>query len=217
MHESNRQRPEPFGKGGCVLLGTTQLALLHGLYDRPNARAESAADWARAALPYSGIFRDDRCLSVLLSSAPRIHPAWVSREHGKHRICWSLTERGRGIVERTVPAWIRGCGPYYGLGHFQAIAGTDRPPGSKELIDRVLAGPWGDPIRRLIDSWMKLNRARNPNEHLIRQGRILSLRAFVCEYVMTHGSFPERIHALEGAAFCDYRFTVDFDEIGEWH
>src|SRR6476661_1309498 len=114
MRSNSSHRPEPISASGSVLLGFNQLSLLHGLYDRPQGRAESSADLTRAAIPYVRLFRDPNwwCLSKAVLS---LHPEWVEKVRSGRRNTWILKPRGRAIVERGVPAYLRGIGPYEGL------------------------------------------------------------------------------------------------------
>jgi hypothetical protein len=218
MHPSYRQRPEPIGKGGYVLIGTTQLVLLHGLYDRQNGFARSSADWARAALPYSEIFRVWRTVSVLRSAMPGVHPAWVSHGREGRRNRWTLTARGRAILELQAASWIRGVGPYEGLQALWRRAGILHPTAPRGAIAAVLNGPFSEPIRRILAVWSSLNRPRSFNEQLIRQGQLDRLREFVCEFVLEHNELPRGFHAIDDAAYSDGPFVVDFDELraDEW-
>lgn len=108
-----RSLKEPRTAAGEVLLSHNHIALLNGLYDRPRGRALSKVDLIRATLPYRDIFRASA--GGLQRGAQTMHPGWVTaRYEGAHRT-WTLTKRGKAIVERTIPARIRGDGPYLGV------------------------------------------------------------------------------------------------------
>ena len=101
---------------GGVVVTRRPLAYLHGLYDRPRCHATSSDDLVRAAVPYFAV------LGVLPTEMPpvaEVHTLpreWVGRVRAKRNLwVWDLTERGRGIVERTVPALMIGVGSYRGL------------------------------------------------------------------------------------------------------
>lgn len=140
-----------------------------------------------------------------------MHPAWVTRRPSKSRISWSLTARGRAIVERDVPAHIRGVGPYHGLRALRRNVVI--PPRSLTAVPLApVNGPLGDAIRRILAGWASLNRPRGFNEALVEQGRLDRLGTFVCEYVRQHNELPRGFHIIDGAAYNAGPFIVDFDE-----
>ncbi len=108
-----RDFKEPRSAAGEVLLSHNHIALLNGLYDRPSGRASSTADFIDAALAYREIFGVSG--SGLQRGAQTMHPGWVKDQYVGSRRNWTLTKRGKAIVERTVPARIRGDGPYLGV------------------------------------------------------------------------------------------------------
>jgi hypothetical protein len=112
-HEPIQPR-ERFTVNGAVILTIPQLALLQSLMDRPGCRARSRTDWAEASKPYVTLFRAYNWDAMMLQ-AYRIPREWVSRARVGSRIECQLTDRGRDILERRVPAHIYGYGPYWGL------------------------------------------------------------------------------------------------------
>lgn len=107
-----------------MLLSHNHICLLHGLYDRPRGRVTSRAELMRATLPYlaqvAGSSPSPHCLAKAI---PGLHSAWVSRSREGRRHVWTLTARGRNIVERKVRVRIRGYGSYEG---FQALTRAAR-------------------------------------------------------------------------------------------
>jgi hypothetical protein len=114
-------RPEPRTREGDVLLSHNHLALLHGLYDRPNGQAESRNDWIRAALPYIRQIKEDSSAWRLFAAMPTIHPSWVTERRQGRRVVATLTERGREIVERKLRSRVRGHGPYLGMASISSL------------------------------------------------------------------------------------------------
>ncbi len=108
-------RPEPTTRAGEILLSHNHIALLHGLYDRPDGYAESQNEWIRASLPHVERFREHPCRWALYLAIRTLHPSWAIRSRRGNRIEARLAPRGRAILERTLPARIRGRGTYEGL------------------------------------------------------------------------------------------------------
>ena len=100
---------------GEILLSHNHIALLHGLYDRPDGRVNSRAEWVRAALPFVERMKASWDAFGLRGSMIRINPAWVAQKLKGRRVTATLTPRGRAIVERRIPAHVRGRGAYNGL------------------------------------------------------------------------------------------------------
>ncbi len=121
---------EPRTVAGEVLLSHNHIALLHGLYDRPDGVAESCADLVRAAFPYLEQMRTMPSVWCLRRSLRTLHPLWASRARKGNRIVVSLEPRGRAIVERNLPARVRGRGLYRG---FAALRVTEPLAGSPEI------------------------------------------------------------------------------------
>lgn len=122
-HRPIAHRPEPLTATGAVLLSHNHVAMLHGLYDRPNGVAPSSQDLVIAAMPYVARLRPCGTSAYCPRDALHtLHPSWAERKRIGRRVEWTLTPRGRGVVEQTVPAHIRGLGAYHGL------ASVCRPP-----------------------------------------------------------------------------------------
>ncbi len=207
------RRPEPISASGAVLLGFNQLALLHGLYDRPQGRAESSADLTRAAIPYVRLFRDPNwwCLSKAVLS---LHPEWVEKGRDGRRNTWILKPRGRAIVERAVPAYLRGIGPYEGLApyrerskqrrqreHLDArIEAMGRSVEGRELLARLecamFAWSWYFGPTSMASAY-----AHEHNKPV--------LRGFLQRHIVRHGAMPTGIHDVGNIARHSSR--VDFD------
>jgi hypothetical protein len=100
---------------GEVLLSHNHIALLHGLYDRPGGRVEYRAEWVRATAPYISRMRSHWSAWCLRGSMIRIHPQLVTQVREGRRVAATITELGRGIIERKIPARITGRGSYLGL------------------------------------------------------------------------------------------------------
>jgi hypothetical protein len=101
---------------GAVIVTIPQLALLQALMDWPDARARSRTAWARSSKPYVTLFRRYDWDSMMLQ-AYRMPHVWVTRTRLGARIQCQLTDRGRDIVDRRLPAHIYGYGTYWGLRH----------------------------------------------------------------------------------------------------
>lgn len=100
---------------GEVLLSHNHIALLHGLYDRPGGRVEYRAEWVRATVPYINRMHRGWSAWCLRGSMIRMHPQLVTQVREGRRVAATITDTGRGIVERKVPARITGRGSYFGL------------------------------------------------------------------------------------------------------
>lgn len=106
-------RGERYLRDGSLAVTPTQLGLLQGLLDRPDATTHTRIDWVRASRPHlrwAGLATDD----ALVESTFRLPASWVAREKLRGRFRCTLAERGRDILERRVPASIIGYGPYRG-------------------------------------------------------------------------------------------------------
>ena len=112
---------ERIGSDGAVLVSPNQVALLHGLLDRPDGVAPSYTNLARASLPYLARYRSDPRPKALLGSMHRLPTAWVERHRVGRRVECALTARGRAIVSREVPARIVGEGPYVGVRNLPSL------------------------------------------------------------------------------------------------
>ncbi len=112
-----RRRP-----GGEVLLTLNQLVLLQALRDFPDAWAPSAGVWVRRALLYrartgGGTER------TLLGSARRVPEVLAARKRMGPYLAAALAPLGEALLDRVVPAWIVGRGPYTG---FRALVSPKR-------------------------------------------------------------------------------------------
>ncbi len=107
--------PERITIDGEVLLSHNHMALLHGLYDRPNGHVGSRTEWVWAAAPYFERFSHGLPEWPLRKSMKTINPAWIAEARRGRFIETTLTERGRAIVERRIPSRIVGFGSYKGL------------------------------------------------------------------------------------------------------
>src|SRR5688572_25861064 len=85
---------KPRGKGagltdktGRVFLSHNHLALLHGLYDRPDGVAPSTDDWIRASQPYLELFSSNPSDWQLRKSISTLHASWIehARVGNQHR------------------------------------------------------------------------------------------------------------------------------------
>jgi hypothetical protein len=213
MPRNSSRRPEPINADGSVLLGYNQLCLLHGLYDRPQGRAESSADLVRAATPYVRLFRDPNWSSMEKATLS-LHPAWVEKGRDGRRNTWVLTPRGRAIVERSVSAHLRGAGPYEGLApwreHSKArrqqeylaarIQTMQRDHDGRELLARLECAMF---------AWACFNRPTGYISGLAYEGRKRALRGFLERYVVRHGTMPAGIHDVGNNP--EHPSKVDFD------
>ena len=107
--------PEPINGKGEIVIGRSQLAMLHALLDRPNGRVQSNRDWVRAAYPYIGTGHWPSVQGRALRAIHTLHPRWVTTYRSGSRRVTELTDRGYAILELRVPVRIRGCGRYWGL------------------------------------------------------------------------------------------------------
>jgi hypothetical protein len=116
-HDSDRvrrERPERFTRDGAVRVTLSQLALMHGLVDRPGSRTRSCKDWVDASVPYLWLIRHPS-YTCFVKCSVRVPHAWVSRTRVGRSLECQLTDRGRAILERDIPAHVHGYGPYRGL------------------------------------------------------------------------------------------------------
>lgn len=213
MSRNSSRRPEPLNASGAVLLGYNQLALLNGLYDRPEGRAESSADLVRAAIPYVRLFRAPN-LSCLEKALHSLHPAWVERGRSGRRNTWLLTPRGRGIVERTVPAHLRGRGPYWGLAqHLEMTKEQRREEYVDARIEALARSHEGRELLARIEAAMYafgcFFRPVGFCSGLAFEGRRRRVLEYVRTYVARHGAMPQGIHDV-GITMPDAT-RLDFD------
>ena len=100
---------------GAVQINRRQLALLHGLLDRPNCSVNSYSQWVRAALPYLANRSPGAVMSMSLGPVYQLPTTWVSRTRTSAGVAVQLLPRGRDILELKVLSHIRGHGVYRGL------------------------------------------------------------------------------------------------------
>lgn len=105
---------------GDILLSHNHIALLHGLYDRPNGTAVSRVDWVKAAAPYAERMTPGWSSWCLRKSMVTIPSECVKQEKRGRYIEASLTNAGRAILERNLAARVRGRGDYGGLASVEA-------------------------------------------------------------------------------------------------
>jgi hypothetical protein len=105
---------EPRTSAGEALLSHNHICFLHGLYDRPRGTVSSRAELIRAAFPYLARITSPS-VHCMAKAVRTLQPAWVERSRDGRKHLWTLTRRGRQIVERRVRARIRGYGPYEGF------------------------------------------------------------------------------------------------------
>ena len=109
-------------RGGEVLLTLNQIVLLQALRDFPDAWAPSASTWVRRAALY-GRRAGAGSVSTLLKSARRVPEVLVARARMGPYLAATLGPLGMAVLDRVVPAWIHGRGPYEG---FRALASRGR-------------------------------------------------------------------------------------------
>ena len=107
--------PEPMNGYGEIVLGYSQLAMLHALLDRPGGMAQSHRDWIRAAYPYMGVASWATVQGRGMRAIQTLHPRWVTTIKRGSRKVTQLTDRGYAILNLKVPVHIRGFGRYNGL------------------------------------------------------------------------------------------------------
>ena len=210
-------RPEQVTKAGEVLVSANHIALLHGLCDRPNGEAESTADLVRAALPYIAFFRHLPSTWTLRAATHTLHPAWATCQRVGGRIAWRISNRGREIVERKVPARIRGVGPYLGLAQLRE---KTKPERQRKALDARWAAAGKDPILaplvasadKLIQAWCARNAPRCFNDALRYEHIKKELVRHVRSHVLWRGDLPVGTQDVStGRATA--QFPVDFDEL----
>lgn len=208
-------RPEPADKHGAALLSDCQLALLHGLFDRPAGRATSTADLVRAAVPYARLLTVWTGLPRLERAARTLSPAWVARERAGRHMTWQLTDRGRAIEERGAAARLRGRTVYRGLEPIAGGAVLLRR--QREAVDAQWLVARQDPALAqltadadaLIHAWASSVPASGMYQTLRRNYLLGGVRFFVCRFTLRHRRLPRGTHQLTVARDgCDLR--VDF-------
>ena len=230
---ARKRTPEPRTRAGEVLLSHNHICLLHALYDRPAATAVSTADWMRAALPYTRLFRYRPSIGCLEGSIHSLHNSWVTHKRPDHKHRWTLAPRGLAILERTVPARIRGVGPYEGLRGLRDRTAKPRVhdarsalpthgyPTTWDRVEKWWAGVVLTPTFRetaerigtVLHHWWEMNMAISQGDKLQNMlPRMKVLRRYVLHYVMTRGELPVGEHLIVGPWLVP-PFEVDFDEL----
>ncbi len=111
-----RRDPEPVNFDGDLIISKNDLALLQGLYDRPDCTVANCDDWLHAAYVHRVVLRGDWTMPTLRRAISKVHPAWVIRRKIGTRIQTTLSARGRAIVELEVRVRVRGYrGIYTGM------------------------------------------------------------------------------------------------------
>lgn len=108
--------PEPINGNGEIVLGVSQLTMLHGLLDRSGGTAQSHRAWIRAAYPYMGVASWPTVQGRAMRAIRTLHPRWVTTIRIGSRKVTQLADRGYAILDLKVPVHIRGFGRYNGLG-----------------------------------------------------------------------------------------------------
>ena len=110
--------PERRAWDGSVVITRRQLALLHGLLDRPDGMADCLGDWILSAVPYLSNSSRGALFGVLISLY-KVPTAWVRRIKVGRCLRVVLLPRGRDILELRVQTRIHGHGVYRGLRHLR--------------------------------------------------------------------------------------------------
>lgn len=119
LYGEMRQDPEPMTHMGELLLSENDIALLNGLYDRPDCTATNRTDWVLAAYPHRVAIGGKWSLTSLRRAIGHVHSAWIVTKGSGTLTQYTLSARGCTIVEREVPVNIRGYGRYYGMRPFR--------------------------------------------------------------------------------------------------
>jgi hypothetical protein len=107
--------PERRDRNGRLVLSANQILLLHGLLDCPDGVAKSYREWIGVTWPYARRVRDRPSWEGLRCAMFGIHVGWVVQRRLRTRVECRLTDRGRAILARDVPARVWGFGDYRGL------------------------------------------------------------------------------------------------------
>lgn len=134
---------------GDILLSHNHIALLHGLYDRPDGRAASRAEWVRAATPYAERMRPGWSSWGLRGSMITMPSECVKQMKRGTRIESELTDAGRAIIDKNLAARVRGRGGYDGLASVDAkMMVAQRSTLSNDVIRKAVdyANAYGLPL-----------------------------------------------------------------------
>lgn len=211
------ERPEPTTARGEILVTHNQIAVLNGLYDRPQGTSFSTFDLGRAALPYLRLFRDDETCHHMSIVARRMHESWIRSFRVGARRIWEIRDRGRDIVELRVPVWLRGHGPYRGMARLRAelaekarkreLASRRRPSYEGKSLE-----PWLGHICRILDAWKARQHWDTIQQLLYIQRRAEELDTFLRIHVLEFDQLPSGSYEIESSE--GPSFTVDFDGLG---
>jgi len=210
-------RAEPTNASGAPLLSGNHLALLQGLYDRPNGYAPSSAELIRAGIPHVRAFRSvpsHWCLAKALST---LHPAWVAKRRNGSCVTWTLTERGRSIIERTVLAHIRGVGVYRGMAALRerSKARSQADCLSARLL-RASSTPQGrDDIARagaVMFVWCVFHTPRDAADVRIQSKAREAIGTYVHQFALNSHRTPAG-RRLVSQYYSPCPLVVDFDEL----
>ena len=106
-----RQYPaERYYRDGSVMAWPLHLAVLQGLLDRPGGVAPSRNDCVRAAMPYARLYRKpEPTWHTVCYAVPRVvERGWVARRREGRQVRFTLTPRGRQILDGTAVPRLQG-------------------------------------------------------------------------------------------------------------
>jgi len=166
----------------------------------------------------------------LIHAVPSIHSSWAALARVRGRNQWTLTDRGRGIVDRTIPARIRGVGPYLGFTRpaeadprpASGIPGVELPTPQIVIVDQWWRSALADPGHReivseigaILGAWSRRQDPDGQDAELTHRARQEQLRRFMCHHVLPYDALPsgrQRIAPVSPGQ--RLAFTVDFDEL----
>lgn len=215
MHSSSPSQ-ERVSATGAVIVSVNQLALLHGLLDRPNCCALSRTDFVRAAIPYAGIFRAEPSRSSLRKELDGLPEAWVSCLRAGRKRTWMLMPRGRAIAEHAVATHVAGHGPYTGLASLREESKQRRRVEFlRACIARADSGLESNPLPHaasaLVVAWRCHHLPTSHRSAIAFGSNVLAVRTFVERYLHSHGVVPSGVHPVAGLQGCGS--DVDFDRL----
>ena len=112
-HKRRGKGRELFYKDGALAIWPLHLAILQGLLDRPRGTAASRWDCLVVAIPYIPRYAHSASLWAMYRAVALMgRRGWVSQKRVGNRVEFSLTPRGRAIVEGDIPARFDG-GPHW--------------------------------------------------------------------------------------------------------
>lgn len=215
MHSSSPSA-ERVSATGAVIVSANQLALLHGLLDRPNCCALSRSDFVRAAVPYAGILHAEASPSSLRKEVNRLPEAWVSCLSDGRKRAWILMPRGRAIAEHTVATHLAEHGPYTGLA---SLRETSKQRRRVEFLRACIAradgvlesNPLPHAASALVVAWRCHHLPASHRSAIAFEDNVRVMRTFVELYLDVHGAVPSGVHRVAGLQGCDG--DVDFDRL----